>query len=369
MKLWKSFSSKNCPEQCSLHHQILEVYRNMKILVTGGIGNIGLVVSTYLLARGYEVRIIDHIDPEEIEADVAEEIQNAEYRKVDIRNFKAIQDSCEGIDLIVHLAAIPHPMGGQATEIFDINVGGTFNIYQAAADLGIKRVISASSINFLGNGFGKRRIKIMYFPIDEEHPGLATDVYAFSKQAVEHIAAYFWERDQITSACMRFPFVYNPRQFPPDRRDQYLKGNHESFDQLMALPEDERKVTARKLLDLHLEIRKKRMRGEISFPEMLETYSRYPGGLLMFGQDDFWTFLHVRDTALSIERAILADYEGCQPFYIAAPDNVLRLPTRTLAELFFPEVTTWKRDIQDTQTLLNSEKAKLVLGFEASSDL
>ncbi len=341
----------------------------MKILVTGGIGNIGLVVSTYLVERGYEVRVIDHINPQEIEPEIAGEIQKAEYRQVDIRDFKAVKDSCVGIDLIVHLAAIPHPIGGQEAEIFQINAGGNFNVFQAAAEVGIQRVVCASSINYLGNGFGKRWIDVQYFPIDEDHPGRATDVYAYSKQVVEHTAAYFWQSEKITSACMRFPYVYNPRQFAPDRRDQYLQSSRDSYARLMALPEKERKEHAHKLLNLYLQIRGQRNRGEISFSEMMQSLGNLPGGMLMFGHGDFWTYLHVQDTALSIERAILADYVGCQPFYLAAPQNVLGLPTRDLVEFFYPEVRSWKRDIQGSQTLLNCEKAKSVLGFEASSEL
>lgn len=272
------------------------------------------------------------------------------------------------MDVIVHLAAIPHPINGHEAEIFEINTSGTFNIYQAAADIGIKRIVSASSINYLGNGFGKRWIDIEYFPIDEEHPGQATDVYAFSKQLGEQIAAYFWQRDAITSACLRFPFVYNPRQFSPDRKDQYLQNNREAYEQLMGLSKEKRKKNARKLLNLNLKLRGQRMTGKISFPEMMQTLNSIPGGMLMFGHSDFWTVLHVQDSALSIERAITADYEGYQPFYIAAPQNVLGLPTRNLAELFYPDVTVWKRDVQGSQTLLNCEKAKLVLGFEAGVD-
>ena len=137
----------------------------------------------------------------------------------------------------------------------------------------------------------------------------------------------------------------------------------------MALVKEERQERARNLLDLHLHLRNRRNRGEISFYEMREALIKVPGGALLFGHDDFWTYLHVQDAALSIERAIVAEYEGCQPFYIAAPLNVLGLPTRDLAELFYPHVTTWKRDIQGSQTLLNCDKARSVLGFEAMTNL
>jgi nucleoside-diphosphate-sugar epimerase len=338
----------------------------MKILVTGGIGNIGFVVVKYLLDRGYELRVIDHKSPEEFDPGLLSEIQNAEYRQVDIRNFEAVKDSLEGMHSVVHLAAIPHPMINHASEIFEINAGGTFNIYQAAADFGIKRIVSASSINFLGNGFGKRMIDVKYFPIDEEHPGYATDVYAFSKQLVEAIATYFWQRDGVTSACLRFPFVYNPARFSPDMRDQYRQSNQVAFNYLMELSKGERREIGQNLIDLYLTLRNQRMNGMISFSEMMQTTNSIPGGALMFGFSDFWTHLHVQDAALSIERALVADYEGCQPFYIADPENSLGLPSRDLVELFYPDVKIWKRDIQNSQTLLNCEKAKLILGFEVS---
>jgi len=89
----------------------------------------------------------------------------------------------------------------------------------------------------------------------------------------------------------------------------------------------------------------------------------------MFGHPDFWTYLHVKDAALSIERTLLIDYEGYQPFYIAVPRNVLGLPSRDLAELLYPQVTTWKRNIEGSQTLLNCDKAKSVLGFVAVTEL
>jgi len=101
------------------------------------------------LERGYALRIIDQIDPKEIEPEIAAKNQDAEYQQVDIRDFQAVLESCKGVDIIVHLAAIPHHLGGKEPEISQINAGGTFNVVQAAADLGINQVVCASSINFL----------------------------------------------------------------------------------------------------------------------------------------------------------------------------------------------------------------------------
>jgi nucleoside-diphosphate-sugar epimerase len=337
----------------------------MNILVTGGIGNIGIPVVKHLLQRGHEVRVIDYVDIKQIEPENAKSIQKAAYQQVDIRDYQKVIESMDGIETIVHLAAIPHPINGKEEEIFQINVNGTYNVYQAAVAAGIHKVISASSINYLGNGYGRRWIEVEYFPIDESHPGLATDVYAFSKQLLERIAEYFWLRYQITSACLRFPFVYNPLGFTQEWKDRYLKNNRESYTKLMNLPQHERKENASRLLDIFFKLRKDRINGQISLTEMRQTLNDIPGGMLMFGHDDFWTYLHVEDAALAIEKAIFADFRGSHPFFIAASNNPVGLPSRDLADLFYPGVNTWKRDIPGTEALLNLDKAKTMLNFEA----
>jgi len=249
------------------------------------------------------------------------------------------------------------PPIGLQVESLNFNHANLFDPFRQQVDLRTNQIGNLESW-----------IDVKYFPIDEDHPGQATDVYAFSIQLLEQIEAYFWQRDEITSACLRFPFIYNPRQSSPDRKDQYLQSNRDSYAQLMDLPKEERVIHTRKLLDMHLQLRHQNIHGEISFPEMMQTLISLPGGMLMFGHADFWSLLYVNDAAISIERAIVADYEGYQPFYITAPNNVLGLPSRQLAELFYPEVTTWKRDIQGSQTRLNCEKVKIILGFEANFD-
>ena len=70
-------------------------------------------------------------------------------------------------------------------QIFQINAAGSFNVYQAAADAGIKRVVSASSINALGFNFGVKASRIRYLPIDEDHPNVTTDAYSFCKEVLD----------------------------------------------------------------------------------------------------------------------------------------------------------------------------------------
>ncbi len=163
----------------------------MRILVTGGLGGIGRVTVARLLRHGHDVLALDRIPEAEVEQEVWEEIEGAAYRQVDMRDFEALGSHFEGMDAVVHLAALPHPSMGSEVEVIDINCRGAFNVYRAAADAGIKRVVSASSINALGYNFGITFPvgQLQYFPIDEAHPEFTTDPYSFSKQMIEQIGA------------------------------------------------------------------------------------------------------------------------------------------------------------------------------------
>lgn len=77
------------------------------------------------------------------------------------------------------MVALPRPCDGPGEEVFRINAAGTFNVFQAAAEEGIRRV-------------------------DEDHPGLTTDAYSFSKEIDGQIGAYFRRREGISSVTLRF---------------------------------------------------------------------------------------------------------------------------------------------------------------------
>jgi len=155
----------------------------MNVLITGGTGTVGRRVVARLVRAGHTVRVIG--------LDENLEISGAEFHRCDITDYAALREQIKGIEGIVHLAAIPSLMSGTAPDIFHINCTGTFNVYQAAAEEGVKRVVSASSINTLGFNFGVQPFQLSYFPIDEEHPTQTTDVYSLSKQILEETAEYF----------------------------------------------------------------------------------------------------------------------------------------------------------------------------------
>jgi len=341
----------------------------MKILVTGGIGHIGRATVAHLVAHGHDVRMLDRIPEAEIAVEAAEEVRGAEYRQVDITDYATLRPLFEGIEAVVHLAAIPDPIPGKDAEIFDINCGGSFNVYQAAAENGIKRVVSASSINALGNGYGIREIPIHYFPLDEAHPGSTSDVYSFSKQILEEIAAYFWRREGISGACLRFPWVYSHTWFEPERITEFRSYFQAAYDNLMALPEAERAAQIQQTRAKLRELRVQHETSDIEDEAMMTAMRELPGAILTFGRNDFWAMLDVRDAAQALEKAVLAEYTGGHPLWIVGSHNSTGLPTQGLASLLYPDVQTWTKPVEGTAALISIDKARALIGFEPEYSL
>ncbi len=342
----------------------------MKILVTGGIGHVGRPAVARLLAHGHDVRMLDRIPETEITPEAAEEVRGAEYRQADITDYATLRPHFEGIEAVVHLAAIPDPIPGKDAEIFAINCGGSFNVYQAAAENGIKRVVSASSINALGNGYGIREIPIHYFPLDEAHPGATSDVYSFSKQILEEIAAYFWRREGISGACLRFPWVYDRRWFEHEyeHAGEFRTFIQAAYDGLMALPEAERRAQVQQILAKLRELRAQHEAMDVE-DEAMTAMRDMPGAILTFGRGDFWAMLDKRDAAQAIEKAVLADYTGSHPLWIVGSHNSTGLPTQGLASLMYPDVKTWTRPVEGSESLISIDKARSLIGFEPEFSL
>lgn len=346
----------------------------MRVLITGGTGNVGRAAVEHLVARGHEVRVIGR------RADVS--IEGAEYRPCDVTDYEALLGHMEGIEGVVHLAAIPNPERDPGQEIFRVNCTGTFNVYQAAADNGIRRVVSASSINALGYTYGVKEIPIHYFPIDEDHPTFTTDPYSFSKQVMEETAAYFWRRNGISGVCLRLPWVRDPAAMR--RHQEYWKrfprmDYREAFDALMALPEQERRERVNAQLDRYAEWRERR--AQYRTPEEREKlrreyrahrhhrhrhgYRPTPEHTLVFsGRSDFWAIIDARDSAQAIEKGLTAEYEGSNPIFVNDSHNALGLPSEGLAQLMFPDVKERRRPIEGTGTLVSIDRARELLGFE-----
>ena len=113
----------------------------MNILVTGGAGNVGKGVVSYLLARGHQVRVIDRkLDAVNLDAAANQPQTGVEYAVCDTTDYNAVREQVRGMQGIIHLAAYPYPAAAPGPEIFRVNANSTYNIFEAAAAEGIQRV-------------------------------------------------------------------------------------------------------------------------------------------------------------------------------------------------------------------------------------
>ncbi len=154
-----------------------------KILVTGGCGYIGSVLVPMLLEAGYSVRVFDNVRYDSGHSLMAYLINSDfEFVRGDIRNEEDIAKAIEGVDTIIHLAAIAglHICEKDPKLAHDVNVGGTENILR---NRGNKPIILASTVSNYGevkelNESGK---------VDEDTPLNAKSVYGLTKIESERL--------------------------------------------------------------------------------------------------------------------------------------------------------------------------------------
>ncbi len=337
----------------------------MRILITGGAGLIGRAIATHLFARGYDVHLTD-IVPET-------DVPHTTYAVCDIMDFDALREQVRGCDAIVHMAALPSPLSGPGHEVFRINTVGTFNVFEAAAQAGIQRVVQASSINAIGCAWKTKEFSPAYLPIDEDHPLDTDDPYSFSKEQVEAMGAYFWRRDGISSISLRFPGVYHAaRQHNnPDWNRRRIEMPL-FLDEFALLPTHEQQAQIAEVQRHVLTFRGER---SLEYPSTRWTNPEVEGvnqmlmTAYMFDRFNLWASLDDRDAALSVEQSLIAPLQGSHPLFINDHHNYLNYDSQTLARLFFPDVPHGKQPLTGTDSLFSIQRARDLIGFEPQYSL
>jgi len=123
-----------------------------------------------------------------------------------------------GADAVIHLAGIPHPWTVPDDVVFRTNTLATFNVHEAAARLGIRRVVTASSEAAVGWTYRRHDFLPDYLPIDENHPLRAQDPYGLSKIAGEAIARSYSEGYAMETVAIRPPWVCAPEELEELRK-------------------------------------------------------------------------------------------------------------------------------------------------------
>ena len=265
----------------------------MRIVVTGGSGKAGRWVVRDLRAAGHDVLNVDAVH---------DGAAHGQTVLADLADLGQCNEVVAGADAVVHLAAIPAPEIKPAGETFRNNALSTYNVFAAAADRGVGRVVWASSETVLGLPFDDPPA---YAPIDERHPPRPETSYALSKLVGETLADQFARRTGIPFVGFRISNIMEP----PD---------YARFD---TWQDDAR-------------LRKWNL----------------------------WGYVDARDVAQAVARALEADIHGAEVVIVAAADTCMRRPSADLMAEVYPEVEL-RRPISGRETLLAIDHARELLGY------
>ena len=183
----------------------------MKVLVTGGAGFIGSNLCEHLLAHDYEVVCLDNFITGKIENLLPLLNQYSTTFKLivgDIRNISDCQKAVEGVDYVLHEAAlgsVPRSVKDPVTTN-DVNIGGFLNMLIAARDAGVKRLIYAASSSTYGDSKSLPKV--------EEVIGKPLSPYAITKYVNELYADVFARTYHMDCIGLRYFNVFGRRQDP-----------------------------------------------------------------------------------------------------------------------------------------------------------
>jgi len=172
-----------------------------KILITGGSGFLGSHIVKELsgpdtLLQPSLIRVLDIKDFRGEE--------KVDFVKADIRDYEAVMKACEGMDAVIHCAAIVDWGTHSASEVYDVNVGGTENVLKACCDLGITSMLYTSSLDALYSGKPLRNIND-----DQPYPRRFHNMYCQSKVFAEMRVKEACD-GKLRTAILRPSDIYGP---------------------------------------------------------------------------------------------------------------------------------------------------------------
>ena len=275
-----------------------------RICVTGAAGKAGIATVLELREHGYYVLATDTALSSD---DVASGMLRA-----DLTDYGQATEVLRGVDAVVHLANIPAPGRATPAVTFTANVAMNFNVFHAAAALGLTSVVWASSETTLGLPFGGGTEQfpgapgeLRYAPVDEGHFPFPATTYALSKVASEGLAEQVARWSGIPYTGLRISNIMQP-------------GDYERFPSFWPDP--------------HLR------------------------------KWNLWGYVDVRDVAMACRLALEADLAGSGNVIIAAADTVMNRPSRDLLAEVFPDVPV-TGEVSEYGTLLAIGRARDLIGY------
>ena len=272
----------------------------MRIAITGAAGRLGRCALDEFGNAGYEVHAVDCVPPADF---------SGSYCIADVRDIGQVCSAISGCDAVVHLAANTSPANYPQVDIFSVNTMGTFNVLEAAAMLGISRVVSASSVAALGVAFAVKPVALRYVPVDEDHPLRPQDAYGLSKLVGEQICATFHRRTGGDAVSLRFPIIW------------VRQADNEVFDEPTA----------------------NESRGLVTL----------------------WSYIAVEDAARACRLALEHTGLGASVFYVSAPETFMAQTSAELARRHLPTPPETRADEAGHWSFYDCSRAAHILGFTA----
>jgi len=178
-----------------------------RYLVTGCAGFLGSWISQALVERGEAVRGFDNFETGRRQ-NLADILDRMEFVEGDLRNADVIARACEGVDYILHQAAlpsVPRSVRDPRTS-HTANIDGTFNLLEGARAAGVKRIVYAASSSAYGNQPG--------FPRKETMVPMPIAPYPVQKLGGELYMRSYWQVYGLETVCLRYFNIFGPRQVP-----------------------------------------------------------------------------------------------------------------------------------------------------------
>jgi nucleoside-diphosphate-sugar epimerase len=267
-----------------------------RVVVTGAAGKVGRATVTELVQHGYDVLATDVSPKPDGGSD--------EFVRAELIDYGQVVDVLAGADAVVHLANIPAP--GLRPPATTLAENSTMNghVFLAAAQLGLRRVVWASSETTLGLSFGPDNPP-RYLPVDEEHYPFPESTYALSKVVSETMAEHVSRWSGIPFVGLRFSNVFT-------------------------------------------EVERAR----------IDSFKHDPESRIW----NLWGWIDVLDAAAACRNALEAETTGSVNLIIANDDTIVSDSTPDLVDRFFPDVER-RRPLEGHETLLSNRRAEELIGF------
>lgn len=276
----------------------------MKYVVTGGAGSLGQAVNRQLLDAGHEVVAIDTKWPHQ-------KIESDQLRTIvaDLTDEKLLYAHLDGVDGLCHAGAIPHSTTVLDGRVYHNNILSTYNVFQAACDVGVRRVVNVSSVQACGLFGRTQEVKEPAFlPIDESVEVINRNCYGLAKRHGERLADLCVERygDTLSVVSLRFPLILR-----------------------------------------HIEHWIKRL------PEWVQNKNH--------GRNDYWTLVTIDEAAETCVRSLQAELQGHRVCFAHSTRPMDARSWKEIRQEHFPQVE-WRGETED-EPLVSLQTLRETLGW------